>query len=137
MAHEAKLKVKGNNAEYDVIECEYEFEQPINDNGQPAGNPSGGEIRFVVQTPIDDDLFFHGWMQSPTEHKNGEFEFTVINLGKHTTRIMRFYHAYCVRLHEYIKEQDEQMLSEITLNASTITFGKEDVVVFGEEDDVE
>jgi hypothetical protein len=135
MAHEAKLKVKGKDTKYDIIECKYEFEQPMNENGQPAGNPVGGEIRFVVQTPDNEDLFFHEWMQSPTEHKNGTVEFTVINLGKHSTRVMNFYHAYCVRLHEYIKEQDEQMFTEITLNARTISFGKEDEVIFGEEDD--
>ena len=136
MAHEAKLKIKGHSTGYDVVECEYEFEQSINKNGQPAAIPSGGEIRFVVQTPDDGDLFFHEWMRSATEHKNGTIAFTVINLGQQSTRVMNFYHAYCVRLRECIKEQDEQMLTEITLNARTISFGKEDEVVFGEEDDV-
>jgi hypothetical protein len=57
-----------------------------------------------------------------------------MDTGKSSTKTMKFYHAYCTRLREYIKEKDEQMLTEITLHAKAITFGEGDDVVFGDKD---
>jgi len=130
MAHEATLKIVGTK--YDIVECEYEFNQAINKNGQPAGIPNVTEIRFVVQTPDNEDLSLHDWMRSETRTFDGEATFSVINQGKFSTRVMRFYAAHCIRLREHIRAQDEQMLTEITLNVRAISFGKEDEVVFGD-----
>ena len=130
MAHTAKLSIQ--KEEFNLFEFNCEFIQPMNDSGQPAGKPYGSAITFVMATPDNNNLFLHEWMSSPTEHKDGSCTFSVVDTGKASTKTMKFYHAYCTRLREYIKEKDEQMLIEITLHAKTITFGQNDDVVFGD-----
>jgi len=131
MAHTAKLCIQ--KKEYNLFEVNYEFNQPMNDNGQPAGNPTCGKISFVMVAPDNNDLFFHEWMASPTENKDGTFKFSVVDMGDSSTKTMNFYHAYCIHLREYIKEKEVQMLIEVTLYAQKITFGESDDVIFGDE----
>ena len=131
MAHTAKLQIQ--KQEFNLFELNYEFIQPMNDNGQPAGKPCCGNITLVMASPDNNNLFLHEWMASPTEHKDGTCVFSVMDTGKTSTKTMKFYHAYCTRLREYIKEKDDQMLTEITLTAKAITFGEGDDVVFGDK----
>jgi hypothetical protein len=131
MAHTAKLSIQ--KEEFNLFELNYEFFQPMNENGQPAGKPYCGKITLVMAAPDNNNLLLHEWMASATEHKDGTCTFSVVDTGKTSTKTMKFYHAYCTHLKEYIKEKDEQMLMEITLHAKKITFGEGDDVVFGEE----
>ncbi|MDR2971530.1 MAG: hypothetical protein LBU83_06340 [Bacteroidales bacterium] len=119
---------------FNLFALNYEFIQQMNENGQPAGKPRGGNITFLMAAPDNNHLFFHEWMASSTEHKDGTCTFSVMHAGKPSTKTMRFYHAYCIHLKEYIKEQDEQMLIEVTIYAKKITFGEEDDVIFGDKD---
>ena len=129
MAHQALLKL--DNKEYNIMECEYEFIQPVKDNGQPAGYPAGGLIHFTIVTPDDSDLFIHDWMQSATEHKDGQIIFSVIDTAKPSTKTLNFKQAYCIRLYEYFNGQTNvQMLSKITISADEISFGNSGSVVF-------
>ena len=130
MAHEAQLKF-GNSKEYRVIECEYEFVQPIKDNGQPAGFPSGGLIHLVVVSPDDNDIFLHDWMQSATDQKDGQIIFTVEDKALPSPKVLRFKHAYCIRLYEYFNAHSNiQMHTKITISAAEIAFGDSGSVVF-------
>ena len=131
MAHTAKLNIQ--KQEFNLFELDYEFIQPMNANGQPAGKPYCGKITLVMATPDNNNLFLHEWMASPTEHKDGNCTFSVMDAGKTSTKTMKFYHAYCTKLREYIKEKDTQMLTEITLLAKAISFGQGDDVIFGEK----
>jgi len=131
MAHTAKLSIQ--KEEFTLFELDYEFIQMMNENGQPAEKPAGGKITLVMPAPDDNTLLFHEWMASSTEHKDGTCTFSVMDTGKTSTKTMKFYHAYCTRLREYIKEKEEQMLIEITLYAQSITFGENDDVTFGEK----
>jgi len=131
MAHTAKLHLQ--KEEFNLFELSYEFIQPMNKNGQPAGKPYCGNITMVMAAPDNNNLILHEWMASPTEHKDGSCQFSVVETGKTSTKTMKFYHAYCTRLREYIKEKDEQMLIEITLHAKSITFGQGDEVIFGDK----
>ena len=65
MALRGKLKIAGKT--YGVVECEYEFNQRIDETGKPTSRPSGGIIRFVIPSTSDDDLFFYKWMIHKTE----------------------------------------------------------------------
>ena len=130
MAHTAKLSLQ--KEEFNLFELDYEFTQQMNENGQPAGNTRRGNITMVMPSPDDNTLLFHEWMTAPNEHKDGTCTFSVMETGKTSTKTMKFYHAYCIRLREYIKEKNDQMLTEITLSAKVITFGEEDDVVFGD-----
>jgi hypothetical protein len=122
MAHQAKLKIE--RKEYNVVECEYEFVQPVKENGQPAGRPSGGMINLVIVSPDNNELFINDWMQSATEHKDGEITFSVVDVGNASAKTLRFKHAYCVRLYEYFNAQSSgQMHTKITISAAEVAFG--------------
>jgi len=129
MAHQAKLKIEKN--EYSVVQCEYEFVQPINENGQPAGRPAGGMIQVVIVAPDNNDMLIHEWMQNATEHKDGKITFSVVDAGNQSTKTLHFKRAYCVRLHECFNLQNEmQMLTKINISAAEIAFGENESVVF-------
>jgi len=120
MAHTALLRLKSK--EYNVIACEYEFTQPVKENGQPCGHPVCGLIRITIVSPDDNDLFLHDWMRSATDHKDGEIIFSVVDTGKPSVKTMHFKRGYCVRLRErFDPHANEQMLTRITISAAEIS----------------
>ena len=122
MAHIAQLNLDGGK--YDIIECEYEFNKPVKENGQPAGFASGGFIHLIVITPDDKDLTLYEWMQSSTEQKDGDIVFSVVDLGEEATKSLHFEGAYCIRLYDYFnKHNNVQMFTKITISAAQISFG--------------
>ena len=129
MAHTAQLKIESK--EYNVTECEYEFIQPIKENGQPAGHPTGGLVRFTIVSPDNGDLFLHDWMQSATDHKDGKIIFSVVDTGKPSVKTLHFKRAYCIRLHECFNlHANMQMLTKITVSAAEISFGESGSIAF-------
>jgi len=129
MAHTALLKL--GSKEYTVIECEYEFIQPVKDNGQPSGRPSCGLIHLIVVAPDNSDLDLHSWMQSATEHKEGQIVFSVMDTGVPSRKTLHFKRAYCIRLYEYFNgHSNGQMHTKLTLSAAEIAFGDTGSVVF-------
>jgi len=129
MAHTAQLKLEGR--EYKIIDCDYVFSQPTKENGQPAGFPAGGLINLTIESPDNSDLFIHRWMQGTTEHKDGTIVFSVVNAGKPSTKTLHFKRAYCIRLHEkFSTGSDAQMLTNITISAAEIAFGRTESLVF-------
>ena len=130
MAHKATLKIEGNK-NYDVMECEYEFIQPVKENGQPAGHPSCGLIHIVLAASDDNNLFLHDWMQNATKHKDGQVIFEVTGDEKPLVKTLQFKRAYCIRLYEYFNGRiDSQMLTKITISAAEISFGENGNIVF-------
>jgi len=129
MALNAKLTI---GRDYDVLECDYEFVQPIKENGQPSGRPGGGLIRLTVVSPDDSDLLLHNWMKDKTEMKDGKVTFLVVSdSNKTSTKKLNFKDAYCIRLNEYFNSQSEiQMCTKLTISASEISFGKGEEVAF-------
>jgi len=129
MAHTAQLKIESK--EYNVLKCEYELIQPVKENGQPAGHPSGGLISFTTLAPDDGDMFIHDWMQSATDHKDGKIIFSVVDTGSPSIKSLHFKCAYCVRLFEHFDSlNNEQMLATVTISAAEIAFGESGNVVF-------
>ena len=61
MAIQAKLSVEGGST-YNVVECEYNFHQNIDDTGKPVSRPQGGTITLTIPSTSDDDLFFYKWI---------------------------------------------------------------------------
>lgn len=122
MAHKAQLILE---KEYDLIECEYEFIQPIKENGQPSGRPAGGLIHFTLVAPDDNDTRLHNWMQSATEHKDGQIIFEITGDENPPVKTLQFKRAYCIRLYEYFNAHNGaiQMLTKITISAAEIAFG--------------
>jgi hypothetical protein len=129
MALNAKLFMRGN---YDVLECEYEFLQPVKGNGQPAGRPNGGLIQLIIVSPDDSDLQFHAWMREKTEMRDGVITFLVVSdSNKTTTKTVHFKDAYCIKLREFFNAQNEfQMCTKLTISAGEISFGKGREITF-------
>jgi hypothetical protein len=122
MAHDARLKTDGK--EYKVIECNYEYIQAINANGQPAGYHTGGIIHITVVSPDNSDTLLHAWMESSIEHKDGTITFSVVDTGTPSTKTIKFERAYCIGLYECFNSQNVmQMITKITISAAKITFG--------------
>ena len=129
MAHTALLRLE--NKEYKILECEYEFTQPVSVIGHPTGYPRGGLIHLTIVSPDNSDLFLHNWMQIAAEHKDGRIDFTVVNMEKSSTKTLRFKRGYCVRLYEFFNANaDMQMQSQITVSAVEISFGEAKSVDF-------
>jgi len=129
MAHKSTLKI--DRKEYNVIECEYEFVKPIKENGQPAGKSSGGLIHLTIVSPDNNDMFLYDWMQSATEHKDGQVVFTVVEMENQTTKTLHFKRAFCIRLYEYFNAHGNiQMYTKITISASEMSCGESGSIVF-------
>jgi hypothetical protein len=124
MAQNGSLRLEGKQAEYNVLECEYEFNQPVDGNGKPCAYPRGGLITFTILAPSDDDTIFHEWMISKADVKGGTFTFPVTVGTEHKKKTVTFNYAHCIRLHESFNNQNEmQMVMKITLSAAVIIFG--------------
>ena len=124
MAIAATLQLDGKGAEYGVVECEYEFNQPIDSNGKPSGNPRGGLIRFTILAPDKSNTTFHEWMFNKSEMKNGVFKFDITIGTELCHKVLEFKYAHCIHLYEHFSSQDSvQMITKITLSAAHISFG--------------
>ncbi len=134
MALRATLKLDGIEIPYEVIECEYEFNQQIDANGKPCAKPRGGIIHFTITTPKASDTTFIEWMLNPVETKQGIFEFDLMVEAKSDRKVLVFQYAYCVHLQEYFNSQNnKQMLTKITLSAAILSFGKKGTVYSNNE----
>ena len=131
MAHIAQLRFESESKEYNVLACEYELIQPVKDNGQPAGHPACGLVRFTIVSPDNSDLFLHDWMNSATDHKDGNIIFSVVDTGNPSIKTLHFKRAYCIRLKErFDLHESIQMLTTITISATQLSFGEGGSIVF-------
>jgi len=128
MAITSTLILEGKTPGYNVMECEYEFKQPIDNNlGKPCGDPWGGIIVFTILAPSKNDTVFHEWMLSKTLMKSGVFIFNITIGAEKNEKIVSFEQAHCIGLREYFNNQNtNQMLAKITITAHSISFGKKD-----------
>jgi len=125
MALNGTLKISGKESEYNVLECEYEFNQPVDSNGKPSANPRGGLINFTILAPDESDTLFYEWMFSKAEVKQGKFIFPITVGTDHNKKILEFEFGHCIHLYEYFNNQNSiQMYMKITVSAAIIKFGK-------------
>ena len=131
MSFLATLKIEGKGVTYNILKCEYTIEQDVDDNKKPIAIPSGGTIEFTIFAPDDSDTFFHEWILSKSDGKNGEFKFPILVDGVNLKyKTLKFEKTHCTRLVEkfsnlYLDDDETptQMLMEITLQATELTFG--------------
>ncbi len=123
MAIQGVLRIGGKK--YDVVECEYEFTQAIDNTGKPTSRPMGGQITFVMPATSDDDVFFYKWMVHKTEVKSGTFRFCVYsNDNKPSYKNVEFMNAYCIRLKDYFNDHDSKLMyTTVTISAEAIRVG--------------
>ena len=122
MALESKLIIEGHP--YNVLECEYEFNQAVDITGRPSDRPRGGMINIIIAAPDDRDLMFHEWMRDKTATKEGQIALKVNRENIDSNKSIFFKDAYCVRLYEYFNNNNSvQMYMKISIMAGIIIFG--------------
>lgn len=134
MAIQAKLTIDGGSV-YNIIDCNYEFLQSVDDTGKPVSRPQGGLITFITPTTSDDDLFFYKWMFNKTEVQSGTLSFTVYsNDNKPYYKTVEFKNAYCIGLKDSFNRSDSNLMcTTVTISAQIINIGKLDQAVFNNE----
>lgn len=107
------------------MECEYKFEQAVDDTGKPTSRPRGGMITLVIPSTNDDDMFFYNWMFHKSEAKAGIIRFRLYsNENKISYKTVSFANAYCVGLRDYFNDHDEKLMyTTITISAQVIRIG--------------
>ncbi|MGJ8739107.1 type VI secretion system tube protein TssD [Zobellia laminariae] len=119
MSFLAKLTVDGQI--YNVLHCQYHFEQPMDNTGKPAGKPLGGRIMVTVESQGKYDLFH--WMKEPEQTKDGSIVFFKRDAMSKLQEV-KFSKAYCVSLEEEFSAiSDTPMTKQIIISAKTITIG--------------
>lgn len=105
MSFLAKLELEGNS--YNVLECEYTFNQNYSPTGKPLGLPQGGEISLRIES-LGNTIFFD-WMIDPAHTKNGKITFFRRDAISKLQQIT-FKNAFCVFLSEHFNALDQQPL---------------------------
>ena len=123
MALHGSLKIGGRT--YGVVECEYEFNQAVDETGKPTSRPRGGQIRIVIPATNDDDMFFYNWMFHKSEVKAGILRFCLYsNDNRESYKTVSFANAYCIGLKDYFNDHDSKLMyTTITISAQIIRIG--------------
>jgi hypothetical protein len=123
MALHGSLKIGGRT--YGVVECDYEFTQGVDDTGKPTARPKGGQIRIVMPSTNDDDMFFYNWMFHKSEAKAGILRFCLYsNDNKRSYKTVSFANAYCIGLRDVFSDHDAKLMyTTITISAQVIMIG--------------
>ena len=122
MALEGKLSI--GNKSYDILECEYELFQSIDQTGKPAARPRGGLIHLIMKSTGDDDMLFQEWMIRKSETKSGKLEFVISEGQKRTMKTISFSEAFCVKFYEYFNYNNSiLMYMKVSISAEEIIFG--------------
>lgn len=110
---------------YELVECEYEFYQSIDESGKPASRPQSGLIKFVMPAQGDDDLFFYNWMFSRAETHDGTIEM-LLSTDDSKKKFLHLYFedAYLINMYQYFNNNNSMLVrTKITLSARKMTFG--------------
>ena len=68
MSFLSKLELDGET--YNILECKYNFVQPVDGTGKPKGMPKGGDIIIKIESTGNPELL--GWMLDHNQVKNGK-----------------------------------------------------------------
>lgn len=111
---------------YDLIECEYEFYQTLDESGKPSSRTMAGTIKFVMPAQGDDDMTFYDWMFKRAEKKDGTIEF-LLSTDDSKKRYLHLYFkdAYLVNFYQYFNNNNSELArTKITLSVKEMDFGK-------------
>lgn len=123
MSFLAKLEIDGESM--NVLEFQCTIGQEIDKTGKPSADPSGGNLRMILESTKSSVLF--DWMISNSQTKNGKITFFKRD-AMSKMREFQFNEGYCVKYDEFFSSvsntpmQIEVMISskEIILNGSKL-----------------
>lgn len=121
----AAVEAHGEKSKYELVECEYEFYQSLDESGKPSSRPQSGLIKFVMPAQGDDDLFFYNWMFNRAEKHNGTIEM-LLSTDDNKKKYLHLYFedAYMVNMYQYFNNNNSLLVrTKVTLSARKFTFG--------------
>ena len=117
MSFLSKLELDGNI--YNILECKYEFVQPVDVTGKPKGMPEGGEILIRIESTGNPELL--GWMLDHNLVKNGKIVFYRRDAMSKLQELV-FEKAYCIKFTEEFNSSNEEPL-QIEMHLIAKKFG--------------
>lgn len=112
-------------SKYELVECEYEFYQSLDESGKPSSRPQSGLIKFVMPAQGDDDTFFYEWMFDRARKYNGTIEM-LLSTDDNRKKYLHLYFedAYMVNMYSYFNNNNSLLVrTKVTLSARKFTFG--------------
>ena len=100
MSFLAKLEL--DDKTYNVLECEYDFTQNIDETGKPKGMPYGGEISIRVESTGTPELL--NWMLDHNQTKDGKIIFYRRDAMSKLQEVL-FKKAFCIKYKEHFDAQ--------------------------------
>ncbi|WP_299248549.1 type VI secretion system tube protein TssD [uncultured Aquimarina sp.] len=119
MSFQAKLEI--DDAIHNLLDCSFDFDQPLDHNGRPAAAPRGGIIVLTIEFEKKTDLIH--WAISPTETKNGQITFMKRD-AMASLMTLKFSNAYCARLSGYYNAiSNDPFKLKLKISAEKLTIG--------------
>lgn len=119
MSFKATLEI--DDAIYNLLDCTFDFDQPLDHNGRPAAKPKGGIIIVSLEFEKKTDLL--NWAISPTETKSGQIRFMKRD-AMASLMTLQFTNAYCARLSGYYHaNSNEPFKLKLKITAEKLTMG--------------
>ncbi len=119
MSFQAKLEI--DDTSYNLLDCTFEFDQPLDHNGRPSAAPRGGIIVLSLEFEKKTDLL--NWAISPTETKSGQIVFMKRD-AMASLMTLKFSNAYCARLSGfYHAVSNEPFKLKLKISAEKLTIG--------------
>ena len=117
MSFLAKLEL--DDKTYNVLECEYDFTQNIDETGKPKGMPYGGEISIRVESTGTPELL--NWMLDHNQTKDGKIIYYRRD-AMSKLQELSFKKAFCISFTEdFNANSTEPLQIELILSAQQIT----------------
>ena len=117
MSFLAKLNIE--DEEINVLQCSFDFTQPIDHSGRPHAVPKAGLIRITLESTNSTMLL--GWMVSVHEYKNGTITFYRRDVMS-SNKILEFREAFCVDYKETFDASNTQaMKTHLTISAREVS----------------
>ena len=117
MAYKAKLSVGGKD--YDVISCNYFFNQGTGPDGRTNSDVRGGQIALTMLSSEDTALV--EWMVDPHKTLDGKITFFQLDSDQKLKEI-KFTKAYCVS-HSESFSNSGNMTESILMSAKKLEIG--------------
>ena len=117
MSFLSKLELDGKT--YNILECKYNFVQPVDGTGKPKGMPKGGEIIIKIESTGNSELL--SWMLDHNQVKNGKIIFYRRDAMSKLQELI-FEKAFCVNFTECFNAVDNQPL-QIEMHLVAKKFG--------------
>lgn len=116
MSFLAKLEIDGE--EMNVLEFHCSLRQDIDKSGKPSADPSGGNIKLLVESTKSTLLF--DWMISHAQTKNGKITFYRRDAVS-KMRELQFNEAYCVSYDEiFVSDNNMPMQIQFVISSKEI-----------------